>query len=304
MSFWRDFLRPLCLCGGLTVFGIQFVLIAAISPATTLTIRHIARSVQPGEVVRLVVSGAAAAESLSAEAFGTRFPLYPGAAAGQWEGLIGIDLDVKPGPYPVKISGQTVSGEPVEAEHLLEVQARKFPTRRITVDEKYVNPPREVLDRIARESELIRGVFSQTTPERLWQGSFRLPVPGQSISNFGRRSVFNDQPRGVHAGVDLRGATGTPIRAPNRGRIVLMANLYFSGNTVIIDHGMGLFSYFAHLSRFGAKEGDLVTRGRVVGRVGATGRVSGPHLHWSVRLLGARVDPLSLVAAVQPKPSG
>jgi murein DD-endopeptidase MepM/ murein hydrolase activator NlpD len=141
-------------------------------------------------------------------------------------------------------------------------------------------------------------IFHTTTP-RLWSGAFLLPVDGMPNSNFGSRSYFNGRARSPHAGVDFTAATGTPIRAANHGVIVLAEPLYFTRNTVIVDYGSGLYSLFAHLSEFHVKSGDTVSPDTVVGRVGQTGRVTGPHLHWSVRLQGARVDPLSLVAATQ-----
>ena len=125
-------------------------------------------------------------------------------------------------------------------------------------------------------------------------------MPDPANSAFGTRSILNGQPRSPHSGADFRSAAGTPIKAPNAGRVVLAGDRYFTGNTVIIDHGLGLFSLFAHLSEVSVKEGDSVQSGEVVGKVGATGRVTGPHLHWSVRLSGARVDPLSLLAALGP----
>ena len=110
---------------------------------------------------------------------------------------------------------------------------------------------------------------------------------------------MNGQERSPHSGTDFKGASGTPIKAPNGGSVVLTADLYYSGNTVIIDHGFGLYSYFCHLSRFESQEGDTVGAGDIVGYVGATGRVTGPHLHWTVRLVKTRVDPLSLMAVAK-----
>ncbi len=119
------------------------------------------------------------------------------------------------------------------------------------------------------------------------------PCPGVANSSFGTRSVFNGEERSPHAGTDFLSGTGTPIHAPAGGRVVAARDLFFSGNTVIIDHGLGVFSMLAHMSRIDVHEGDVVSRDAVVGRVGATGRVTGPHLHWALRVGGARVDPLS-----------
>jgi len=121
-------------------------------------------------------------------------------------------------------------------------------------------------------------------------------VPGAANSVFGTRSIYNGEPRSPHSGADFQGAPGTPVKAPNSGRVVLAGDLYFTGNTVVIDHGAGLFSLFAHLRAINVHEGDSVTTGAVLGELGATGRVTGPHLHWAVRITGARVDPLSLLA--------
>jgi murein DD-endopeptidase MepM/ murein hydrolase activator NlpD len=120
-------------------------------------------------------------------------------------------------------------------------------------------------------------------------------------SAFGTRSIFNGLPRTAHGGADFLSAAGTPVHAPNAGQVVLARDLYFSGNTVIIDHGAGLFSMLAHLSTIDVREGDRAANDQVVGRVGATGRVTGPHLHWAVRVANARVDPLSLLALLGRK---
>jgi murein DD-endopeptidase MepM/ murein hydrolase activator NlpD len=150
--------------------------------------------------------------------------------------------------------------------------------------------------RIDREAADLQRLWNAPAPQRLWSGPFARPVPGRATSIFGTRSIFNGKPRSPHGGADFLSPAGTPIRAPNGGRIVLARDLYFSGNTVVIDHGLGLFSLLAHLSVIDVHEGDIVVTDAVVGRVGATGRVTGPHLHWAVRASGARVDPLSLLA--------
>ena len=137
---------------------------------------------------------------------------------------------------------------------------------------------------------------------RKWTDAFVLPVDGKPTSNFGTRSYYNGQQRAPHAGVDFVGEPGTPIRAANHGEVVVAAPMYFTGNTVVVDYGDRLFSVFAHLSELHVKAGDTVEPTTIVGLVGATGRVTGPHLHWSVRLNGARVDPLSLVAATSGAP--
>jgi murein DD-endopeptidase MepM/ murein hydrolase activator NlpD len=136
------------------------------------------------------------------------------------------------------------------------------------------------------------------TSERFWRVPFVQPVSAAPNSRFGSRSVFNGQPRSPHNGADFPATTGTPVKAPNAGRVVAARDLYFSGRTVIIDHGTRLFSTLAHLSRMDVREGDTVQPGDVVGLVGATGRVTGPHLHWALRVADARVDPMSALAVL------
>jgi murein DD-endopeptidase MepM/ murein hydrolase activator NlpD len=128
-------------------------------------------------------------------------------------------------------------------------------------------------------------------------------VPQPANSRFGTRSIFNGKPRNAHGGADFLSPAGTPIHAPNAGRVVIARDLYFSGNTVVIDHGLGLFSMLAHLSAIDVREGQMVGADQILGRVGATGRVTGPHLHWAVRANGARVDPLSLLALLGTAPA-
>jgi len=166
------------------------------------------------------------------------------------------------------------------------------------VNEAFVTPPASEQERIAREAALLAGVWRAPAAERLWTGAFVRPVPQEANSAFGTRSIFNGKPRNAHGGADFLSPAGTPIEAPNGGRIAVARLLYFSGNTVVIDHGLGLFSMLAHLSTIDVHEGDRVTTGQQVGRVGATGRVTGPHLHWAVRAGDARVDPLSLLSVL------
>ena len=269
--------------------------------ASELRVSHQARSLQPGEVVLLEVQSRRPLLRLTASAFGRQFPLFSDETNLAWTGLIGIDLDTRPGKQAVKLRGTGAGDRTVLAEDTLTVTAKTFPTRRLTVDEKFVNPPQQVLARIREESARVRAVFDTVTPRRYWSGSFTLPVPGSVISAFGKRSVYNGQPRSAHSGTDFQGATGTPIRAPNAGKVVLASALYYSGNTVILDHGLGLYSYFGHMSAFSVKEGDQLKSGEMLGKVGATGLVTGPHLHWSVRLAGTRVDPLSLIRVLAAK---
>ena len=156
-----------------------------------------------------------------------------------------------------------------------------------------MNPPPSETERIARDSAFLRTIFAASAPTRLWTRSFTSPVPDPANSRFGTRSIFNGERRNPHGGADFASPLGRPVRAPSAGRVVAARELFFTGNVVIIDHGLGLFSLLAHLSRIDVEEGAAVKAGQVVGLVGATGRVTGPHLHWALTVAGARVDPVS-----------
>jgi murein DD-endopeptidase MepM/ murein hydrolase activator NlpD len=269
--------------------------------SSDITVSHRARSLQPGEVVVLTVGAARPLHDVQVTVFGHAFPSFETVDPLTWTALIGIDLETKPGRYIVSVKALYADGQTASVDYPMVVLSKTFATRALTVDEKFVSPPREALARIQQESEKVRAILDVVSPERYWNGPFALPVPGRPISEFGKRSVYNGQPRSPHAGTDFAGATGTPVKAPNAGKVVLAANLYYSGNTIILDHGCGLYSYFGHLSALSVHEGDAVATGDLVGKVGATGLVTGPHLHWSVRLAGARVDPLSLVDVLTPR---
>jgi len=281
--------------GLLLIIQFALALLTGMPREESLAFVHRERSLQPGELILFGVRSAVPLKQLRLKAFGRQFPAFSENGGLDWTGLAGIDLETRPGSYTVEVQGVDVKGNSVAAGAILEVKAKQFPTRHLAVDEKFVSPPAKVLARIEEERERVNGIFRSFSPLRLWRGQFRLPVPGRVISAFGKRSVYNGKPRSPHGGVDFRGAAGTPVRAPNAGVVVLAADLYYSGNTVILDHGLGLYSYFGHMSALSVKEGDRVEAGQILGKVGATGVVTGPHLHWTVRLLGSRVDPLSLV---------
>ncbi|HTG29635.1 MAG TPA: M23 family metallopeptidase [Methylomirabilota bacterium] len=215
----------------------------------------------------------------------------------QREVLLGVDLEKAPGEYEFSVSATTENGEHAECTATLPVRAGKFATESLTVQKQFVEPNEEQAQRAVAEQEKLRQIFDHTTPEKLWHGSFRLPLTGGVRgTNFGKRRILNGQPRSPHTGADFPVPTGTPIHATQSGRVVLAQELYFSGNTVIIDHGLGVYSLYGHLSATDVAVGDAVKAGAVIGKVGATGRVTGPHLHWGVTVNKARVNPIQLVS--------
>lgn len=171
----------------------------------------------------------------------------------------------------------------------------KRPVQKLQVDKKYVDPPASVQQRIKADREKVRQALAQGDVERQWNLPFYRPVPGGISSQFGLKRVFNGQLRGQHRGLDLRGPEGTPIHACADGIVALKDNLYYSGNTVYVNHGDGVFTAYLHMSRSNVRPGQKVKRGDVIGYVGATGRVTGPHLHLSLLAQGQSVDPLPLL---------
>lgn len=272
--------------------------LAAAVLAAGLTVLPTSRSMQPGELVVLNVSADVALTTVRARAFNTDIDGFMPDAGDpkHWRLLVGIDLDAKPGAHVVKIQAATQSGAAETASYTVNVLPKKFPTRRLTVNPDFVNPPASAMPRIEAEQKEQAAIWAASPHSRLWSTPFVRPVPQAANSAFGTRSVFNGEPRNSHSGADFLSPAGTPIKAPGGGRVALAKNTYYSGNTVIIDHGLGVFSLLAHMSRIDVNVGDVVTPGQIVGLVGATGRVTGPHLHWTVRVAGARVDPLSVLA--------
>jgi murein DD-endopeptidase MepM/ murein hydrolase activator NlpD len=257
-----------------------------------------ARAVQPGEVVRLDIASTRLVTSLTVHAF-DRTIAVARVAEGRWLALIGIDLDVAAGEYPVTVAVTNEDGTRTDQVQSLTVESKDFPTRQLRVAPRFVNPPASLQPRIDRERRRLGALFTAVEPEPRWTGSFLRPIEVSVVSGFGVRSVYNGEPRAPHSGADFASPSGTPVLAPGGGRVVLAEPLYFTGQTVVIDHGLGLVSLLAHLSKIDVREGADVVAGAQVGLVGATGRATGPHLHWTVRLQGARVDPLSVIAALQ-----
>jgi murein DD-endopeptidase MepM/ murein hydrolase activator NlpD len=271
-----------------------WVLIPGDVRSHTIDIDVAARALQPGELVVLTFTFDADPANVRANAFGRSIPVF--AETGRvWRALLGLDLAQAPGSGKISVEAD-VGTQSVRATKQIVVQPKQFAVRTLRVSPEFVNPPESVQSRIEAEAAFLKGVYGSSSAVRLWHGPFLRPVPGEANSRFGTRSKFNGQLRSAHAGADFLSGIGTPVKAPNAGRVVAARDLYFSGNTVILDHGVEVFSMLAHLSRIDVREQDVVDPGQIVGLVGATGRVTGPHLHWALRVSGARVDPLSALA--------
>ena len=210
-----------------------------------------------------------------------------------WVAVVGIPLDTAPGPQAALL--QPVDGK--ARELAFEVADKRYEEQRLKVaNKRHVDPSPEDLERIERESKRIEAALGHYSPDRTPQLAMRSPVPGTRSSSFGLRRFFNDQPRKPHSGMDIAAATGTPVRAPSPGKVLDTGDFFFNGNTVFVDHGEGVVTMYCHLSRIDVKPGDDLDAGDVLGAVGATGRVTGPHLHWSIAVNRAMVDPALFLA--------
>lgn len=212
------------------------------------------------------------------------------------QAILGVDLEKAPGTYPLLVHLQAAGGKPASCTIQIPIRAGKFATERLQVGKEFVEPNPEQIQRANEERDKLRAIFDQVTPEKLWDGDFRVPLDGVTAGgNFGKRRVLNGQAGSPHSGVDFPALTGTPIHAAQSGRVALAQELFFSGNTVVVDHGLGIYTFYGHLSAIDVKVGDALQSGQVLGKVGATGRVTGPHLHWGLTVERARVNPLQLV---------
>ncbi|RJQ55038.1 MAG: M23 family metallopeptidase [Nitrospiraceae bacterium] len=246
---------------------------------------------QPGEVlpggIFLLKAQAETAASLQAEFAGRKIDLHKDRE-DHFMALVPVEIDLPPEKHPVTI----ISGDEKRVAYVT-VRPHRFLTKKITLPEEKVIPGPESLKRAEREAALLGSIIApQSAPA--WEGTSIPPTDTEISEVFGVRRIMNGKKTGIHRGTDFRGRTGTPVKAINSGSVVLAEDFFFGGNTLIIDHGAGLYSIYMHLSDFNASRGDRVSKGQVIGFVGSTGRATGPHLHLGIKLLGVSVNPEAL----------
>ena len=208
-----------------------------------------------------------------------------------WQAVVGIPLDTSPGEQTLEITA--TGGEPQHVSFV--VQAKEYETQHLTITNKrMVEPTAKDLLRIEKETKIIQAALRRFSEASEVPLDFAVPANGPLSSPFGLRRFFNDQPRKPHSGLDLAAPKGAPIKAPAAGNVIAIGNFFFNGNTVVLDHGQGLISMYSHMDRINVKEGQHVALGTLLGAVGMTGRVTGPHLHWTISLNDTRVDPMLL----------
>jgi len=260
------------------------------------TLEFTYRALGPGEVIMVSLRDTPIVKEVTLQFLGKEYTLKKNDANLESFAFIGLDLDTEPDLHIMKVLIIEEGGTWEYFQKEIPVAAKEFPVRKLWVDEKFVTPPPWAQERIKIEAEILNYIYSINTPRWLGEGEFILPTLDDVVPNFGERRIFNNNPRSSHSGVDISSLSGTTVKASNSGEVVLAKELYFAGKTVIIDHGLGLFTLYCHFSNIRVKRGEFVKKGVVIGEVGATGRVTGPHLHWGIKLLGAKIDPFSLLS--------
>lgn len=209
-----------------------------------------------------------------------------------WQGFLAADLNSKPGTYKANVQ---IPSSNFEKDYYLHVVEKDYGVRNLTLPMEKVELGTESLKRVEKESSDVNALWKADITLPKWSSCFIMPVDGDIVGTFGKRSVINNLERSPHTGVDLRAGTGAPVKSTNNGKVILVADHFFTGNSVFLDHGGGIISMYFHLDKILVKAGDAVEKGQVIGLAGATGRATGPHLHWGVRINGSRVNPLTLV---------
>ncbi|MEK6691702.1 MAG: M23 family metallopeptidase [Nitrospirota bacterium] len=210
--------------------------------------------------------------------------------SGNYIALAGIDMKTTPGEYPLTLFYDNKK----IFERYMKISQASFGIQRLTLPKDKVDLTPEILKRVSIEQTRLSALWPVIN-EKLWKGRFIMPVNSSITSAFGMKRIINKEERSPHSGIDIKADEGTPIAAPNNGRVALIDDQFFGGKTIVIDHGYGIYSIFNHLSKIAVSDGQLVKRGKIIGYTGSTGRATGPNLHWGVRLQRERINPVSLV---------
>lgn len=228
---------------------------------------------------------------LDGDWLGQKLQFFRGEKESGWFALAGVDVDATPGSSTLAIHARLANGTESDLSRTVTILPAHYRTAKLSVAPRFLEPTPEELKQIEYEVALKKSLFTESAPRPLWSGDFRAPVHATATASFGTRRMFNGKLASVHKGMDFRARTGTPIHASNSGVVILAEMLYFEGNCVVIDHGLGLYTIAMHLSKIDVHDGEHVAKGQLLGLSGATGRVTGPHLHWAVRWGDAYLDP-------------
>ena len=288
-----------------TILTILVLALASFSHAATLTEGPLSVTVPDtvgeGQPFLVEVRLENQVEKVSVEWMGKTAEVTMAKQGGLFRGemLLGAGLGTAHGAQTIVVEAL----RPNRREMVLgkiQVTPVEFPEQRLSLPKKMVTPSKENLARIKREQELITAALAVVSARKFWSFPFKRPVPGEVTSAFGLRRILNGQPRSPHSGIDFDAQTGDPVLAANQGKVILTGDFYFNGKSVFVDHGQGVVTMYFHLSRIDVGYGQHIERGHTVGQAGATGRATGPHLHFGMKILGQAVDPMPLFTAGGP----
>jgi murein DD-endopeptidase MepM/ murein hydrolase activator NlpD len=269
---------------------LAFNIHASVENGAPFSIDLSSKQVQNGQVSLICLQAKTWPDALSAQAGAQHITLIENPKSNARCGFIPVPLEQEEGEIEVVLIWEQ-NGSKQSKKIALIVKQGTYIENKLKVDPDLTSPSPENLKRIEREQKELNAVYAALTKTPLWKDSFQPPINTKVTSRFGNRRTFNGEVKSRHQGVDLRAKTGVPIFAANTGVVVFAKELFLAGNTVIIDHGAGITSSYAHLNSIDVKVGQTVKRGEKLGAAGATGRVTGPHLHWGMRVNGVLVDP-------------
>ncbi len=243
-----------------------------------------------GDVITLTLTLPDAGVAPSGRLADHEVPFFRLDDTGRFGALVGIDLDAPTGKQilTVTVGDRTVATVPVR------ITAQHFPIQTLTVPDEMVHLDDATLTRVKQEQQAALNAMAPVTAERWWSGPFVVPTDGPQMNSFGKRRIINGEPRNPHSGEDFSAPEGSQVVAANDGVVRLIGDHFFSGHSIFIDHGDGLYTMYFHLSKVVVTPGQRVRKGEVIGLVGSSGRATGPHLHWGARLNGARINPVEL----------
>jgi len=278
----------------MTNYVLRVALLLLAAPALSASFIAPRAAAVPGGVITFKLPGAL--DEKPVVKYGDR-PVLVARQAEGWIAVLGLGLSTEPGEYHVEV--QQPGSNPRQIA--FKVVDKKYSVQQLKVAPSQVNLSPEDEARVTNEREKVHTALEGFTPDAPATLRLAPPIPGRRSSSFGLRRVFNGESRNPHSGMDIAAPTGTPIKVPLPGRVVDVGSYFFNGNNVVVDHGQGLMTMYCHLSKIRVEMGQSVKAGEVLGDVGATGRVTGPHLHWGVILNGASVDPALFLPPPPPK---
>ncbi len=279
-------MSPLCLAALLQAAGAGAPFQLELQPQTPA----------PGGLLVITVAGARDGDRVEGEFDGQPLAFFLDDS-GRMRSLAAIRTGRKAGAAALVVKVTPPGADTYAIGQPVVIQPREFEKQELSVDERYLRPPRSQRARIRAEQKAMAKLWRAKPTERKWRGKFIWPLQGEIASAFGLKRIFNGRLRSRHWGLDIDGATGAPVKAIGNGTVVMVADRYYSGKTVVIDHGMKLFSMYFHFSEISVSEGQAVAQGDEIGAVGQTGRATGPHLHISVKLDNIIFDPVTLLEA-------